>query len=565
MRLPRPAGGGATTDATSSREILLSSTSSGRAVGRHWVVIETGANQAYIFASNKQAVNVGASELIRQVGTEWVREAVAELASAVPDGPEVEPIVAASGKALLLVDSPDTGREVIRTITRRAMSEAPRLEVWGVVDAAPIADVASVGAALTRAHRLHAAWRGRRPSPLLRHPMLPFTQPCHFSGRPATRFAYDNDRQVACGAAIGAAMDTRNVGRDRMAEWFGAEVVVRPDRMNEGVTNSGWIAVMHADGNGIGEILRSLTQLYQGDEFLDRLRDFSAALDRITREALAASVDQQPVRKDWLLPLVVGGDDVTAVMDGSIAFDVAAAFLQEFARRSAADPVITAVTARVAERGSTNRQPAGLTASAGIAYVKPHFPFDTAYQLAEELCRSAKQVKLWDPRCSALDFHVLHGSVGQRLEQLRQPPPGAAGSLRLWPGPVVVPGDGVATDGPARAHEACNLRTAVDALTPDRGDPPTLTRSAQHLLRQSLFRGDADLDRAREQVLSWETDPEIAAAAREFLDQHLRITEPGSDVEFTRLLGVIDLVDMKLGTAAGTPEERADVAREVLA
>src|ERR1700722_20039513 len=42
---------------------------------RHWVLIETSGNQAYIFGTNRLRHVVGASDLIRQVGTVWAPEA----------------------------------------------------------------------------------------------------------------------------------------------------------------------------------------------------------------------------------------------------------------------------------------------------------------------------------------------------------------------------------------------------------------------------------------------------------------------------------------------------------
>ncbi len=80
----------------------------------------------------------------------------------------------------------------------------------------------------------------------------------------------------------------------------------------------------------------------------------------------------------------------------------------------------------------------GLTACAGVAVVKPHFPFSAAYDLAEELTKEAKKtVKRYAPRssgqprprASAFSFHVQYDSGGSDPEHLRermQVPPGAA-------------------------------------------------------------------------------------------------------------------------------------------
>lgn len=531
----------------------------GRATGRHWVVIETGANQAYIFASNRQAANIGASELVWQVGHRWVQEAVDDVLANGPAGRWVEPVVSASGKALLLVDRPETGREIIRRTTGRALAEAPGLDVWGVVDAEPIAGADDVGPALERAHHLHAAWRSRRPAGSLRHPTLPFTQPCRLTGLPATQLGREDDRWIPQAAAVTAALRARSQGRARMAAKFSDQAVVQPNRLNDGVDHDGWIAVMHADGNGIGEIFRGLASAYRGDEFLDRLRSFSTALDEVTTTALQRAIAPYPDRRDWLLPLIVGGDDVTLVMDARVAFEVTVGFVREFARCSAADDRIVHVLSRLRPAGGGSPAATGLTASAGIAYVRPHFAFSAAYDLAAELCAAAKQVKHVDPGCGALDFHVLHDAVGQPLSQLRAdmtvPGPHGEASLRLWPGPIVIPTEAVTSDW-AQLHSEAHLRKAIAGLSG--AEEPPLSRTGLHLLRQALLHGGAAIERAEEQVLTWSPP-----TARDYLRQHLRVAEPDGG-SFTRLLGAIELIDMATGTGR-KGRDRAPQREEVTA
>lgn len=552
-------------------------------VGRHWVVIETGANQAYIFASNRQAVNVGASELIWRVGHVWAEDAVREV------GAGAELVVAASGKALLLVDDPETGRAIIRAVTTRALDEAPGLEVWGVVDGRAITDDRDVGPALARAHRLQAAWRGRRPATALRHPTLPFIQPCHFSGQPATTIRETDTERYPISEAVDRAWRMRDEGRKRMVRQLGPlgdQAVVRPDGINNGVSADGWVAVMHADGNGIGAIFRNLHRAYEDDGrgFLTQLQAFSKALDDVTAAALRSVLSSLPDRTDWLLPLVLGGDDVTVVMDARVAYDVTVDFLREFARQSAADPTITEVVRQLRDY-LPEPHPAGLTACAGIAYVKPRYAFSEAYQLAEELCASAKRVKEIDPRCGALDFHVLHDSVGRDLAEVRAPltvrtlpqpwrrsddgggSNGDGRLLRLWAGPVVVADRDVPLGDWAEAHREEHLREAIVGLRgiPALDVPPVISRTGQHLLRQALLRGGAEIDRARAQVLAAAADRE---KADEYLAQHLVVPEPGSaqsaevanpdaaGAAFSRLLSAMDLVDMATGTASATDSAR---------
>jgi hypothetical protein len=523
---------------------------------RHFVLLETGANQAFVFASNKQAVNVGASELILRAGSEWPREAAREVTGGVQDCV----VVAASGKAVLVVDSVEAGRAVIRAVTARALRDAPGLEVWGVVDEEPVGeDPRAYGPALKRVHDLHKRWRALRPSPLLRQLTLPYSQPCQYSGLPATAIGPDGPQQRPRSTPIHAAWTRARDGRDRMASWLTGEAVLSRDKLDQGITNAGWVAVVHADGNGIGEIFSTLHQVYEGEEYLARYRGFSEALDAVTRAALKEAVLQQPQRSDWILPIVIGGDDVTALIDGRVAFSVTVAFLRAFERISRDTPAITEVLARVSAELSSGGPPRDrLTAAAGIAFVKPHHPFSDAYALAEQLCASAKVIKRVDRGRSALDVHVLHDSVRRDLADLRAQHvvEGADGApLNLWCGPIVVTGETDQTTY-AGARHVDHLQAAIDALRRTVGTSPLLPVGAGHRLRDALMRGGAAINRMLSQVLAWSADDkEQRDRLQRFLGAHLLVGTPFTrglpDTSFSRMLDAVDLLDMELGTVEG--------------
>ena len=257
-----------------------------------------------------------------------------------------------------------------------------------------------------------------------------------------------------------------------------------------------------------------------------------------------------------MLPLVVGGDDVTVVMDARVAFDVTTAFLLEFASLSAADPTITDVVALTTGG-------AGLTACAGIAYVKPHSSFSESYQLAEQLCASAKRIKAVDRRFGALDFQVLQDTFGRDLDRVRIPltvPSPAGGRLSPWAGPLVVTDDSVPVTGWVDAHRVQQLRQAMDQLRGDRehDEPPVINRSGRHQLRTALLHGGKEITRTANQVRQWAPDDKTPA----FLDSHLCVPEPelsgtGAAVTeqvdaFSRIISAIDLLDMEAGTEAAS-------------
>ena len=136
-----------------------------------------------------------------------------------------------------------------------------------------------------------------------------------------------------------------------------------------------------------------------------------------------------------MLPVVVGGDDVTFACWADVALDLTAAFIRAFEEQTALKQTIVDVVGAVSPAGAAAGR--GLTAAAGIAYVKPHHPFSASYALAEELTASAKRVNAAGRRqVSALDFHVTFESTLADLEVLRAPLAGI--ELPRHGGPYVV-------------------------------------------------------------------------------------------------------------------------------
>ncbi len=119
----------------------------------HLVLIETAGNQRTVFQTNRLRENIGASELIYQVGTRFVLDAV----GADPDiasNPEelqafwldprrnapiennktgIEIIIATSGKAMVLVEGCEKAREIVSHVTWLALKQAPGVTVRGAI------------------------------------------------------------------------------------------------------------------------------------------------------------------------------------------------------------------------------------------------------------------------------------------------------------------------------------------------------------------------------------------------------------------------------------------------
>lgn len=192
------------------------------------------------------------------------------------------------------------------------------------------------------------------------------------------------------------------------------------------------VAVIHIDGNGVGGIMKNLNEAKKRvpqDMFKDQigcdrndpdaLRRFLLAVNRHLDDAVTLAFaaawtciaelsrhdDHRAGREHTVIPVVpviLGGDDVTVITSGDYALPFAAAYLRHYEEATRNDPILRYLTPPKGQDTSP------MTAAAGVAIVKRNFPFHIAYDLAEKLVERAKKVgKTACPPCSTLDYHVL--------------------------------------------------------------------------------------------------------------------------------------------------------------
>ncbi|MCD0449402.1 hypothetical protein LO762_09390 [Actinocorallia sp. API 0066] len=487
-------------------------------MARYPVVIGTSGTQGYIFASNKRRENVGASYLVARVEEAWLDGALAAVGGRrgerLGDGP-VEIVTANAGGVSALVEDVAVGRELVAWITGRALLEAPGLDVCGAVGE-PVDEERADGVAeaLRLARSRLPAVRMARPGPQARFVGLPVAARCTSSGLPARlemSLAKDGTKEPRS-AASAAKLDAFEKALRRLINKMGLPPRVETRRGVEKDTRESlrevvdyledkaeWVAVVHADGNGLGAVFQSLGSLvardgYRGPDYPDALRGLSAGVDKSAERAFQDTVWELGNAVDAgggpryrrvagllpILPLVLGGDDLTVVCDGPMALDFAERYLTLFARYAAENAGISRVL------GETGH---GLGACAGVAIVKPHFPFHSAVHLAESLTKEAKiaKEKLGPDRC-ALSFHVLYESAIADLARLRANTTLPDGT-RLVAQPYVVGEVGDDPDGWARHRHWTDLRRRVAALERRDEDGRVLPASQTHDLRSGLFLG----------------------------------------------------------------------------
>jgi hypothetical protein len=156
--------------------------------------------------------------------------------------------------------------------------------------------------------------------------------------------------------------------------------------------NNNKIAIIHADGNGLGQLIPTLGT---------KLSEFSKQLDIATKMAFdEASIGIKKIR-----PIILGGDDMSVICDANDALEFTRKFLHAF---------------EVETEKSTGHR---LTACAGIAFCNEKYPFHYGVELAEELCAHAKKesknlIQNPDlPAPSSLMFHNIQSSNFQSWEK----------------------------------------------------------------------------------------------------------------------------------------------------
>jgi hypothetical protein len=443
------------------------------------LITETAQIQHYIFNSNRLKENVGASYLVAATTEKWVCDLVQEshLSHNLDDiggftkrtidehGLDIEVLYCGGGNAVLLFRDESYAKHFAHNLSRRAITDAPGLRLtfyqqnihWEDGDVFENEDQKrGVSYAVSHALKQMKTQRSKQP-PQTGIAGLSVTAMCASSSLPATVLDRDpddnwqaisaevhakrkavDDANMALNALLGEVQNRLSMVKENHLEdeyRFALEL----DDLGRTKGESSFIAVVHADGNDMGMLIQGLKTHYpdpqHNREYIDHMRGFSENVKQASRAALIEMLvllmlsirekdggrvihgiydqadiqlkrDKQDSNK-WILPfrpLVSGGDDITFVCDGRIGLDMAVRFIEAF------------------EYKTQEILRTRLTACAGIAIVNAHYPFARAYELAEELCQSAKKERHNSGKTdsSLIDWHYTSGGLYDDLDGMRQ-------------------------------------------------------------------------------------------------------------------------------------------------
>ena len=428
------------------------------------VMLQTNSNQPFIFSSPRLREQIGASFEITLL-SRWVeKEAKAILDT--DDLPTSFWVSDSSGKVLVRFtetdgDPKELAKRLIREVTLRALTDAPGLDVTGVFIETSSDPVNP--ADLNRLDRAFSEYTLSRRPAAARFPQFPFLERGSESALPASASLHDlnliqeplkpNDFDESSPLSLPSrvkrafASTSRKRQVDDVKEQLakqGKELKQEPEfdptklaaafqdgEESEDAKNMlSSVGVVHIDGNGVGAIMRDLGSAHDraqetgvcvsADEVHtdpdDALQTFimvvNKRLDQAVKDAIALSwYDVQKLTPDTVVPIVpvlVGGDDVTVYTDGCYAIPFAEAYIRHYEELTEKDELLKqlAVVAGAKKAGP-------LTASAGVAIVGRNFPFHIAYDLAAELVSRGKELGKYPGTvpCSTINFHVLRDAT----------------------------------------------------------------------------------------------------------------------------------------------------------
>ena len=459
-------------------------------MSNYLVMLQTNSNQPFIFSSPRLREQIGASfeitllsrwvkeeaeKLLKQKPLPtsfWVSDSSGKVIVRFTDdegGPK------------------NLAKQLIREVTLRALTDAPGLDVTGVFIEATSNTVDADD--LQELDRVFLEYSLNRRPAAARFPQFPFLERGSESALPASAslgalefsqeslqaYNFDESSPLSLPSRVKRAFASTSRKQQvddvkerlaRQGKKLKQEPPLDPTKLAaafqdgeefENVKNMlSSVGVVHIDGNGVGAIMRDLGLAHSNaqetgvcasaDEVhtdpADALQAFimvvNKRLDTAVKDAIALSwydiqeltpKDVQKLTPDTVVPIVpvlVGGDDVTVYTDGRYAIPFAEAYIRHYERLTKDDDLLSvlAIVAGGKKPDAPERDhfeigdyiiqnPGPLTASAGVAIVGRNFPFHIAYDLAEGLVSRGKKLgkKKGEVPCSTIDFHVLRDAT----------------------------------------------------------------------------------------------------------------------------------------------------------
>lgn len=327
--------------------------------------------QGFIFKTNELKHIVGASELVEQICTSDFEEFA-------KNG---ESVVRAAGNIKFIFDKKEDCQKAVREFPKKVMTKAPGITISQAV----VAFDEDFGKAIDDLEDLLKVQRNK-PSRSVTSGLIGIKR-ANNTGLPVVCVMEVDEKIIYKDEPTLQKERSQNV-KGLCEKSFGKEALLEKEiayNISDITDRNDWIAVIHADGNGLGKVVQAVGK--QKDVF----KEFSQKLDLATKEAAnqAFIVVFNKFKDKRIIPIrpvVLSGDDMTVIIRGDLAIDYAKAFISAFEDKTKEHLGEILKGKQVFAEDKDY-----LTACAGIAFIKSSYPFYYGYQLAEDLCGEAKK------------------------------------------------------------------------------------------------------------------------------------------------------------------------------
>ncbi|WP_435550724.1 Cas10/Cmr2 second palm domain-containing protein [Desulfobacterium sp. N47] len=364
----------------------------------------------YVFGTDRLMEIRGASSLLDNL----IRHEIEDFLKKCTDIIEVDTVFTGGGSAQFIIKSDEEklGKYLrdLEGIFINKTGGGIRL-IWGKAEY----DGSNYQEAMERAHLESESQREEKPFVPTSQLHTGFIRECNSCSKMAGYITVEQNKQrLLCNECYLKLKYNRNAREylwDDLSKFLQKKhvVVERPDTFEQigeqcSVRN-GYTALIYADGNVMGKIIKQIKDKTQYQFFSKTVED---SIRKACYEAIYETFFESVKERPTILPaevLLLGGDDLLVYLTAESAFPfaikLAKKFNEETKRVFANSPFFPELL-----------EGKGLTISLGIAYGKSHTPFSIMLEQAEELLHTAKKKGSQDKNAgiyyapSYIDYHI---------------------------------------------------------------------------------------------------------------------------------------------------------------
>ncbi|MBU5266435.1 DUF6602 domain-containing protein [Virgibacillus proomii] len=390
--------------------------------------------QDYIFASNRLKENIGASYIVGKMvethfvdmlkdsvekdreellNTSWDKE-LNKVSIFKHDKVKAEVVYIGGGNALVIYRDWKLYNKVNRAFAKKVLKESASLTMVTEAIEFSLEDGRSYVTLYKQLMQKLSDTKAKVVRTNLNQTLPIFAQE-PFKGNPITHHVDDMN------VSTEQWLKRKAAGEDSSFKKYKWKFAKETEDLKRKKDEDSYIGVVHIDGNGMGEWIRSELEQIENDahnlENTEKLitsikkhRELSLQITNYFREAFDKTVEKVVNQSDKnsgkeqlpLRPLILDGDDFTFICQGDLAIPFTLKFLKQL---------------------KLQKNEYDIFACAGVAFVHSHFPFDLAYEIAEQCCQNAKKVYYKERdkgrENSYFDFYLVRGSYVQTMEEQR--------------------------------------------------------------------------------------------------------------------------------------------------